>query len=48
MIVSHGETGHSSLATQNELWVLDDVAWKYLPNAFFYVDYFNYCQNYPH
>ena len=28
------ERGHNSLETQNELWVPNDAAWNYLPNAF--------------
>ena len=34
-VTPQGEMGHNSLETQNELWVPNDAAWDYLPNAFY-------------
>ena len=33
-VTPQGETGHNSLKTKNMLWLSDDEAWNYLPNAF--------------
>ena len=34
-VTPQGEMGHKSLGSQNGLWVPNDAAWNYLPNAFY-------------